>query len=236
MNLGRWRFLCPGLALRCGLAASPPSAQSAPPQTYSVALTSNMTEASMFTGRESNVEVYRNGSKELVDVVLAPQAGKSQSVHMRYLFDFQAHKAYTLDVVNNACGWMNYVSAEAPVNYDPITGSAIMLATTTKATPRILGTASINGLATTIEEFSAPGQGKTKIWLAEKGQFIAKLESFGPDGKPMLHMEVKQVSYRKPADSLFAVPPNCTSQTPGEWNSTGVNAHAKASAMEQGLE
>jgi hypothetical protein len=209
-------------------------AQPSPPQTYSLTLVSNLTEVSLFSGREANVKIYRNGSKELVEVALAPGAGRSKAVQMRYLFDFQAHKAYTLDVVTNACSWMKYVSADAPVNYDPITGSAVMLADTAKVKPKVLGTATINGIPTTVEEFAMPGQGKTKIWLAEKGNFIVKLEGLGPDDKPIMNMEVKAVSYGKPLDSLFATPPNCTTQTQGEWSNMGVNAHAETSVEAQG--
>jgi hypothetical protein len=209
-------------------------AQSSTPQTYSVTLVSNLTEVSVFSGRESNVKINRNGLKELVEVTLAPQGGSSKGVHMRYLFDFQAHKAYTLDVVTNSCSWMKYVSADAPVNYDPITGSAVMLAETAKAKPNVLGTETINGVPTKVEELVAPGQGKTKIWLAEKGNFIVKLEGVGPDDKPTVNMEIKQLTYGKPLDTLFSVPPNCTTQTQGEWSSTGVNAHAETSVEAQG--
>ena len=236
MNRGFSRALFLGLAFVSGVVVAHLSAQSSPPQTYSVILVSNMTEASMFSGRESDVRIYRDGSKELVEVSIAPWAANPQGVHMNYLFDFQAHKAYTSMVGGNACSWMKYVSADAPVNYDPITGSAVMLAGSAQATPTALGTATINGITAKVEEFAMPGQGKSKLWLAEEGNFIVKLEGFGPDDndKPIMHMEVKQVSYGKPADSLFSTPPNCTTQTQGEWSNVGVNAHAETSVEAQG--
>jgi hypothetical protein len=234
MDRGFSRPLFLGLAFLFGVVVPHLSAQSSTPQAYSLTLISNLTEVSMFSGRESNVKIYRNGSKELVEVTLAPQAGNSKSVRMRYLFDFQAHKAYTQDVINNACSWMKYVSADAPVNYDPITGSAVMLADTAKVKPQVLGTEAINGIRAKAEEFVSPGQGKSKIWLAEKGNFIVKLEGVGPDDKPIMNMEVKQLSYDKPPDALFAPPPNCTTQTQGEWSNMGVNAHAEASVEAHG--
>ena len=201
-------------------------------------LVSNMTEVSMFSGRESNVKIYRNGSKELVDVIDSLRwAGELQErPHAATFSTSRRIKPTRVTVGGNACSWMKYVSADAPVNYDPITGSAVMLAGSAKAKPKALGTATINGITAKVEEFAVPGQGKSKFWLAEKGNFIVKLESFGPDDndKPIMNMEVKQVSYGKPPDSLFSTPPNCTTQTQGEWSNTGVNAHAEASVEAQG--
>ena len=234
MVIRHLRFVVLGLVFVSGLVAAWLSAQSSAPQAYTLTTISQMTEVSMFTGRASNLKIYRNGSKELVDLTVPPAGAGSKGVHMSYLFDFEAHKAYTLDVVNNACSWMNYVSADAPVNYDPITGSAVMLAETAQAKPNVLGTETINGIPTKVEELVAPGQGKTKIWLAEKGNFIVKLEGLGPDGKPIMSMEIKQLTYGKPPDSLFSAPPNCTTQTQGEWSNMGVNAHAETSVEAHG--
>jgi hypothetical protein len=75
------------------------------PQTYSLTLVTNQTEASMLTGRDPSLKVARNGSREAVDLTVAPGGSSSKGVHMR-LFDFQAHKAYTVDAPTNACSWM----------------------------------------------------------------------------------------------------------------------------------
>lgn len=212
------------LDLAAPFSAAQSATQSATPLAYSMTLVSNMTEVSMFSGRESNVTVHRNGSREMVEVTLAPQPGNPQSVRMRYLFDFEAHKAYTLDLDTNSCSWMRYVSADAPLNYDPITGSAAMLAQTSQPKPKDMRPEAVNGIPARREEFVMAGQGTTRLWIAEKGNFIVKLEAFGPNGKRMMYMEVKQLSYARPQDSLLAAPPDCATQTQGEWSDTGVNA------------
>lgn len=217
-----------------GLRVSPLSAQSPAPQTYSLTSVSMLTEASMFTGRAANLKIYRNGSKELVDLTLPPAQTGSQGVHMSYLFDFQAHKAYTLDVNTNACSWMNYVSARAPVNYDPLTGSDAVLAELANQSPQVLGTQVINGISAKVEEVAIPGQGQVKLWIAEKGNFIVKWKGVGLDGKSQTQLEVKQLSFTKPSDALFAPPSNCGTQTQGEWSDTGVNAHAEVPVEAQG--
>jgi hypothetical protein len=216
-----------GLVLVPGFAILPLLAQSATPQTYALTTVSLMTEASMFSGRAANLKIYRNGSKELVDLTLLPGKTGSQDVHISYLFDFQAHKAYTLDVNTKACSWMNYVSARAPVNYDPLTGSDAILAELAKQSPKMLGTQVVNGISAKVEEFAIPGQGQVKLWIAEKGNFIVKMESPGQDGKSQTQLEVKQLSFAKPSDALFAPPSNCGTQTQGEWSDTRVRAHGE---------
>jgi len=204
-------------------------AQSPAPQTYSLTALSRMTEASMFSGRESNVTIYRNGSKELVEVVLAPQGGDSTGVHTRSLFDLQARKVYMQDMVKNTCSWMRYISAEMP-SYDPIAASAAATADFAKQNPTVVGRESINGIPAKIVEIAGPPeQGKSRVWIAENGNFFVKLEMTGPDGKAMTVLEVKQVSFSKPSDSFFIPPSSCGTQAQGEMSSTGFSAHSESS-------
>jgi len=190
-------------------------------------------------GREANIRISRSGPKELVDITAAPRGKEGdnpEGVHMRYLFDFQDHKVFmvSLRAGANTCSWMRYVSAEAPVEFDPITGSAAMLSKPPKGAVKALGAETINGIPTKVQEFVAPGESKIKIWLGEKGNVIVKLEGVGPDGKPLMRMEIKQLNYGKPADSLFSQPPNCTIQAQGEWSSTELNAGGETSFEVQG--
>lgn len=199
-----------------------------PPQSYTLTEVSHITEASMFTGQASNLKVFRSGSKELVELTIPPWPASPTGVHISYLFDFQAHKAYTKD--QNTCSWMKYVSQDAPVNYDPVTGSAQLLSAVAgqgaDATRRVVGTEIVNGIAAKVEELSgSPGQPPAKVWIAEKGDFVVRLESAGPDGKEMTFVELQQISLTPPAAALFAAPSGCT-EVQGEWSDTGVNAHA----------
>jgi hypothetical protein len=210
-------------------------AQSSTPQAYSLTQVTQMTEASMFGGGQaSNLKVYRNGSKELVELTIAPWAANPKGVHFRYLFDFQAHKAYSQDVTNNACSWMKYVSSRAPVWYDPITAvDDAARAQLAEAKQHAVGTETVNGIPALITE-SDTKDGKFRTWLAQQGDFPVKMTLQAPDGTVGTMMEVKQVDFSSPAASLFVPPANCSTQSQGEWSDRGVNAHAEAKIDVQG--
>ena len=184
----------------------------------------------MFTGQPSTVKIYRSDSKELVELTIAPWSANPKGVHMSYLFDFAAHKAYTRDLDHNACSWMKYVSADAPTTYDPITGSAQAMPKLAKAiggTLKVLGTETLNGIPAKIEGISSPGAPDLfKGWVAEKGDFMLKFVGPAPGtGTPETTFEVKQLSFARPPASVFAAPTGC-SETQGEWSDTGLNASA----------
>jgi len=128
MAIRYFRHTILALAFFSAFAVPRLSAQSSMPQTYSASLISRTTYESMSADRESNVKLYRNGSKEVVEVTIAASAGKPRGVQVRYLFDLPAHKAYKRDMINNTCSWMRYVDTDMPSNYDPIAASAASLA------------------------------------------------------------------------------------------------------------
>jgi hypothetical protein len=193
-----------------------PAQDSTPPQTYSLTQVTQMTEASMFGGGQpSNLKVYRSGSKELIELTIAPFAANPKGVHLRYLFDFQAHKAYSQDISNNACSWMKYVSARAPVWYDPITAmDDAARAQLAEAKQHALRTESVNGIPALITESDTP-DGKVRTWIAQKGDFPVKVTLQAKDGTLVTMMEVKGVDLSPPAASLFVPPANCSTQTSG---------------------
>jgi hypothetical protein len=186
----------------------------------------------MFTGKESALKIFRNGPKELIDVSIAPWEANPKGVHTINLFDLQAHKVYMRNVTHSTCSWMRYVSAEMP-NYDPIAASASP--DFGKLNPNATGTEIVNGIPASIEEVSGPpGQPKARIWIAQKGKFIVKMEMTPPDGKPIKMLEVKQVSFTAPLDAYFVTPSNCDTQAQGEMTSTGFSSQAEAQAEVKG--
>jgi hypothetical protein len=212
------------------LVAAHLSAQSPAPQAYSLTEVTGETEASMSTGQPSTVKIFRSDSKELVELTIAPWSANPKGVHMSYLFDFAAHRAYTRDLDHNACSWMKYVSADAPTDYDPITGSAQAMPKLAKAiggTLKVLGTESLHGIPAKIESISSPGAPDLfKGWVAEKGDFMLKFVGPAPGtGTPETTFEVKQLSFARPLASLFAAPTGC-SETQGEWSDAGLSASA----------
>jgi hypothetical protein len=182
----------------------------------------------MFTGQASNLKVYRSGSKELVELTIPPWPANPKGVHSRYLFDFQSHKAYTQDLVGNACSWMSYVSARAPIWYDPITAlDDAARAEMAKSKQRRVGTESVNGIPAVIME-SDSQDGKVRTWIAQNGDFPVKMALQAKSGALTTMMEVKQVDFNPPAASLFVSPGNCSTQAQGQWSDAGMSAHTGA--------
>ena len=222
------RRLCFGFALLL-LVVFPLSCEAATPQSYSLTEISRTTEVSMFTGQVSNLKIYRRGSKELVVVTVAPYAANPQGVHMSYLFDFSAHKAFTRDLDHKNCSWMRYVSADAPVNYDPITGAGEMLKDLSKGTSKAAGTQTLGGIAYKIEEVAGPGNTTAKILIAPQGRIPYLLEGPSLTGAGLMTwLELKELSFAAPPASLFVEPSGC-SETKGTWSDTAVNASASVS-------
>jgi hypothetical protein len=206
--------------------------QSPQPQTYSVTAVGMGTVESMFTGKESTLKIFRNGPKELIDVSIAPWEANPKGIHTINLFDLPAHKVYMRNVTHGTCSWMRYVSAEMP-NDDPIAASASP--DFGKLNPNATGTEIVNGIPARIAEVSGPpGQPSARIWIAEKGKFMVKMEMIPPGGKPIKMLEVKQVSFAPPLDSYFVTPANCDTQAQGEMTNTGFSSHAEEHVEAQG--
>jgi len=233
MNVRQALLSLLGLAFAVVLIIPRLAAQSSTPQAYSLTEVTYMTEVSMFSGQASNLKVYRSGSKELVELTIPPWAAEPKGVHQRYLFDFQAHKAYLQDFSHNTCAWKNYISARAPINYDPVTGGDMTPAQLAEAKQHAVGTEAVNGIPAWIME-SDTKDSKFRMWIAQKGDFVVKLAIPGNDGKYGTMMEVKQVDFSPPAAALFVPPANCSTQAQGDWSDTTMNAHAEANITAQG--
>ncbi|NLT66647.1 MAG: hypothetical protein GXX84_08600 [Acidobacteria bacterium] len=182
----------------------------------------------MFSGRESNLRIYRRGSKELVELRIDPWPANEKGIHFKYLFDFESHKAYTHDLVNNTCSWMLYVSERAPVAYDPITSiDAQARAEMARAKEHSAGTEEVHGIAATVIETDSP-EGAIRTWIAQKENYPVKMAIRNNGGVLTTLMEVTQVDFNPPAASLFVPPVGCSTQAQGEWSDTGMKAHADA--------
>lgn len=192
-----------GLPLAAGLPAQTPAQSSGLPETYS------LTAASSVIGPEMTVKINRNGSKELIERTAVPRPGVANPFHDRVLYDFQAHRLYTTDLVSNICTTQEYGSAYAPV-FDPIGGSAEMLAGFADHPPAVLRTENVNGIAAKVVEADLPeNQGKVRMWLDAKYNFIVKW-ALAMTGQPeKTQIEIKQLSYAPSPASLFTPPAGC---------------------------
>ena len=211
-----WCAITSGLLL-----AMQAPAQSPPlPQTYAFTATSNMMGP-------MTVTVNRNGAKEAMELT-----GAAGALHLRLLYDFQAHRIFTVDLNGNRCTTQEYVSPYAPVMHDPIGGAEEM--SRHAGGLRTIGRESVNGIAARIVEAGLDeGQGKFKLWLDEKFGFPVKQTLVMGTGPERLVFEMRKISYAPSAPALFAEPAGCV-RVAGTTNANGGSAEMSVSATAQG--
>jgi len=159
--------------------------------------------------------------------VLAPMGERTKEMHVHLVYDFAAHKIYT-QVPSDAslpCSVMDYASPAAPAEFDLISGGADLIKELTSDSTgplKPLGTDTVNGIATKVFEEDGKG-GKGKIWIADKGGYPVKVAAIGADGKEETIIEVKQLSFTKPAAAKFIPPAGCQ-EVGGVSTATGGHA------------
>jgi hypothetical protein len=201
------------------LTASFACAQSLP-DTYSIEATGDM-------GGPLSIKINRNGSKELIE-----WKNQSGDMHMRQLYDFQTHRLYNLDLNAKQCGIQQYVSAYAPMNFDPVGGADEIKKAMAKDPPKVLRTEAVNGINTNVAEVVFP-QGKMTYWFDAKHGFTVK-QTVALNGKPERALfEIRQITYAPSPASLFTPPTNCT-QTGGVTSATGGHAEAEVDVKVKG--
>jgi hypothetical protein len=212
------------MALLICLLAPLLQAQPAVLQSYTLTASTAMALEAMSTGSAVDVNVYRFGPREFVDVTAPPKAGKA--VHAQHWFDLVAHKAYSLDVVNETCSWMTYTGPDMPTMYDPVATPPPSAEDLAKFNSSNLPRENVNGIAAKHSETSSD-QGKSGIWIAVNGNFPVKAIMTFPGAPPMVMLEVKQLRFEKPSAALFTPPANCTTQAQGEWSATSITSHSE---------
>jgi hypothetical protein len=214
-----------------GLIAPEVRAQyAAPPDAYSV------TETNALFGPTVNMQIYRDGSKVLVDSSHPALAG-GQPSHIRTLYDLQTHRDFTWDLLNTAvpCGNGTFSGDWG----DPFAMSAEMNADLSKQHLTPVGAATLNGIPTKVFSSDSP-QGQVKAWVEEKYGLIVRLMMGQKGAEPKTMIEVKQLTLAKPAAAVFVLPPVCaaaakTPPAPTEAEKiaadTGGNAQDYANAI-----
>jgi len=179
-------------------------AQSPPPRTYSFTMLNNMMVPDL------TLRVYRDGARELLDESRPVSAESPKGFHVRILYDFQAHKLYTLDLTepSSPCGVQALTESEVPAMYDIITGTELTKGLA-DAHPRTVGAESINGVPATILEVPNPNGPPQRAWVAVKGGYIVKIAMVPKNGPSQLLLEVRDLAFAKPDASLLAVPAAC---------------------------
>jgi hypothetical protein len=189
------------------------------PDTYSVVATGEM-------GGPLSIKINRNGSKEVIEF-----RNQSGDMHMRQLYDFQAHRLYNQDLAAKRCSIQTYVSPFAPPNFDPIGGADQMRTAMAKDPPKILRTEAVNGIKTRVVEAVFP-EGKMTFWLDEQHGFTVK-QAIALKGRPeRVVYEIRQVGYAPSPASLFTPPADCEPGG-GVTSATGGRAEAQVEATVQ---
>jgi hypothetical protein len=121
---------------------------------------------------------------------------------------------------------MEYTSSEVPSLFDPISSATELNQQMASDHPpgKLGNPETVNGIATKTVEATSP-DGKTKMWISDRGGYLfpVKVVIIGADGKEQSYLEMKQLSFAKPAASVFTAPSGCT-KVQGESSATGGHA------------
>jgi hypothetical protein len=170
-------------------------AQRAPaPDVYS------LTELNTLFGAGTTLQVMRDGSHGIIEQS-TPGSEASPGIHKRTYFDLPNGKSYSVDLNSptNTCTAGNSGSDWS----DPFTVSQQLTTQIANRPKKDLGLETINGFQASV--VLAP---PAKAWLDPKYNMILKLEMTDKAGRAQTVIEVKKLSFTKPAVS-FAVPANC---------------------------
>ena len=167
------------------------------PQTYTVTQFN-----AMFGPPGVTMVISRDGSKALIEMSRAPDAANPKGSHTRSLYNLSAHSNLTWDLNSPAggCGKATFSGDWG----DPFAMSAEVKQPGMKET----GSETIGGVSTTVFEGAEKGV-SLKAWIDPKTGLLMKAQMAQGGGAPQTIIEVKQVSYAKPAAALFEVPPGC---------------------------
>ena len=192
---------CAGLLFLTGFSASDLQAQYAkPPDAYT------LTELNAMFGVPVTMHVERDGAKAIIENSYDKQPGGTSGGHTRSLYDLQEKTTITWDVLNTStpCGKSTWSGDWG----DPFAGSTEMTADLEKSHAQEVGPATVNGIQTKLYTAAVEGT-QAKVWIEPKYGLVIKLEMTGADGVTKTMLEVKQLSFAKPAASTFTLPANC---------------------------
>jgi hypothetical protein len=199
-------------AVVIGLAFSGPgvvelAAQAAvTPQTYS------FSELNSMIAPDMTVKVYRDGAREILLQTRPASPDSPKGYRGGMYFDFQAHFQYTWDETDGTpnCGRQDYPESAAPALFDVVSGSTELMADFAKGGSAAAGRDAVNGTPATIY-LVADTAHKTsaKLWLAEKTNYLLKVALSANGAPPVTYLEVKSLSFAKPAAAAFKFPASC---------------------------
>lgn len=194
-----------------------------------------------FPGGKRTVTIVRDGPRERVETAFEV-AGRGR-IAQASLYDFEAHRVHWIGWSGaGSCSSGRYLSARAPVEEDPVTGTPEALAALAAGRSRkAAGAGKVAGLPARVEALVG-GKRPTKaedfpwpnrVWLAEEGGWLLKVEGESKDGKPVTILEVTELTIGRPAGAQLGAPADCVA-TDSEMDDAGsIRAHGASSANVQ---
>ncbi len=175
-------------------------------QTTTAPTVYSVTETNSMFGAKVEMKVYRNGSKAVIDHIVAANGKGGKATHTRTVYDLQSHQNFTWDATDSAaaCGGGTFSGDWG----DPFAGSADMSADLAKQNAKQVGTETLHGFATKVYEATVPGA-KAKVWMETKSNLVVKLQMIPPTGEPQTMLEITELSLAPPPASVFTLNSSC---------------------------
>lgn len=191
----RYAFFSMGLALFANWGGML-QAQTAPvPTAYTV------TEINSF-GEPQLMTIYRQGSKVLIDLVSAAQAGDPKATHTRNLNDLDTHRSLSWSWPDStgSCGSGTFSGDWG----DPFAGVDSLIGKDVKQ----VGTEKVHGFSAKVLEAATPS-GTVRVWVDTKTSLLLKAQLTAPGAATKTFIEVTEASLTPPPASVFSVPASC---------------------------
>jgi hypothetical protein len=191
-----------GICILLAIPVAAPAQPSEPPKAYS------LKEVNALLGPRLTREVYRDGTKVLVDQTSQPSSPGSQESHIRTLYDLTARVGYTWNVPESgqSCGRITF---DRDSDWgDPFTASRENRAGIEQQHAKQLGPETVNGIAASVMEAATPDI-RGKIWLDPKTGLMVRMDVAFGSAPYETKYELKSFQAARPPASLFRLPAAC---------------------------
>jgi hypothetical protein len=183
------------VVLLCGWGLAVSGAWAQQPTAYTVTVVNSM------FGPPVTQTIYRNGSKAVIDTNTAAVAGGGAAMHVRSLYDLNAHTNESWDLTDSSGGCS---SGTFSGDWgDPFASQGDL------STAKMTGTETVNGFSTKVYEADAPGV-KAKAWIDAKTGMTVKMQMAQTGSELKTMLEVKMLTVGTPPAAMFVVPASCT--------------------------
>jgi hypothetical protein len=160
-------------------------------------------------GPAGTMQIYRDGSKAVIDLTNPPAGPGGKPSRVRTIYDLQAHTNKNWDPgdPNATCGDGTFSGDWG----DPLAMTAEVSSEMAKQKSASTGTETVNGFSASVFEFPlSDGSGKAKVWIEPKYGLVVRLQ-MGKGGTELRTIfETRQAIFAKPPASVFALPAACS--------------------------